>query len=210
MREHVVRQGDSTASIAYRYGFFWETIWNHSNNAELRERRDNPNILCPEDVVFVPDKEQREVSAETEQRHRFRRRGVPEKLRIRLLNEDCEPRCDVPYTLEIDGNLFSGTTDSEGLIEYPILPDAGRGRLIVGESEEEEYNLRIGYLDPMDEVTGLQVRLKNLGIYTGEINGQIDADTIQAIREFQRQKGLEETGESDEATRTQLEDLHGS
>lgn len=210
MGEHVVRQGDSTASIAYKYGFFWETIWNHSNNAELRERRDNPNVLNPGDVIFILDKEQKEVSGGTEQRHRFRRKGVPERLRIRLLNEHDEPRADVSYTLGIDGNLFNGTTNSDGLIEHGILPNARGGRLIVGESQEEEYNLRLGYLDPMDEVTGLQVRLKNLGIYTGEINGQIDAGTIQAIREFQRQKGLEETGESDEATRQQLEELHGS
>ena len=67
---------------------------------------------------------------------------MPERLRIRLLDENDELRPDVPYTLEIDGTLFRGTTDSDGIIEHPILPNAERGRLIVGESQEEEHRLK--------------------------------------------------------------------
>lgn len=208
MGEYVVRQGDSTASIAYRHGFFWETIWNHSSNSELRERRDNPNILNPGDVIFLPDKEQKEVSGATGQRHRFRRKGVPERLRIRLLDEYDEPRAGVSYTLEIDGNLLNGTTDSDGLIEHGILPSASGGRLIVGESEEEEYRIRLGHLNPRDEVSGMQARLRNLGLYDGEIDGQMNAETIDAIREFQQEKELEATGELDETTQQQIENLH--
>jgi N-acetylmuramoyl-L-alanine amidase len=207
MAEYTVRQGDSTASIAYERGFFWETIWNHSNNAELRQTRDNPNVLNPGDVIFIPDKRQKDVSAETDQRHRFRRKGVPERLRIRLLNEYDEPRADVSYTLEIDGNLISGLTDSDGFIEHAIWPNARGGRLVIEETEEA-YLISLGHLDPSDEVSGIQSRLKNLGIYNAEINGQMNAETIDAIREFQREKDLEETGELDETTRQQIEDLH--
>ena len=210
MGEYVVRQGDSTVSIAYRHGFFWETIWNHANNAQLRQQRDNPNVLNPGDVVFVPEKQQEEVFGASDQKHRFRRKGVPEKLRIRLLDEHDEPREGVSYTLEIDGDLLTGTTDADGMIEHGIPPNARGGRLLIGESQEEEYQLRLGHLNPRGEVSGVQARLKNLGLYNGEIDGQMNADTIEAIKAFQEEKELEVTGELDDTTRQQLEDLHSA
>ena len=209
MPEYTVRQGDTTASIAHEHGFLWETIWNHDNNTELRNRwRDNPNALHPGDTIFVPGRTVKEESGNTDQRHRFRRVGLPERLRIYLLDRDHEPRADVPYTLEIGEDSFSGTTNAEGLIEHFIAPDIQEGRLLVGESREEEHELRIGHLDPLDEITGYQARLKNLGLYFGEITGEMDLLTETAIKEFQRRHGLEETGGMDADTRRTLDEVH--
>ena len=208
MPEYTVRQGDTTASIAYEAGFLWETIWNHGNNAELKRQRGNPNVLYPGDVLFVPELQPKEEAGATEQRHRFRRRGVPEKLRIRLLDENDEPRSGLPYVLEIDGGLFEGTTNDEGVIEHPISPAARGGRLTVGESGEERYRLNLGHLDPIQEITGVQGRLRNLGMYLGEVNGEMTPETVEAIREFQRHRNLEENGALDDETRRQLADLH--
>lgn len=212
MPEYTVRQGETTARIAYERGFFWETIWNHPNNAALRERREHANILYPEDVVFIPDKEEKQESGSTEQRHLFQRKGVPEKMRIRLLDENDEPRSDVPYLLEIDGNSFTGTTNTAGMIEHPIPPDARRGRLIVGESQDEEHQLNLGYLDPLHEISGIQARINNLGVYHVylDVNGEMGPETVAALKEFQRKYDLPETGEVDEATRGRLEEVHGS
>ena len=55
MPDYPVKQGDSLASIAFDHGLFWQSVWNHPNNARLKQQRGSPNILKPGDVVFVPD-----------------------------------------------------------------------------------------------------------------------------------------------------------
>ena len=41
---HIVRAGQDIGSIAHRNGFFWETVWQHPDNAELRRVR---SVLLP-------------------------------------------------------------------------------------------------------------------------------------------------------------------
>jgi len=96
------------------------------------------------------------------------------------------------------------------MIEHPMPPNARSGRLLVGESREEVHELNLGYLDPIDEISGVQARLKNLNFYAGEVNGEMDDETQMAIREFQRKHELEMTGEIDDETRSRLGEVHGS
>ena len=116
MPEYKVKQGDCISSIAYRYGFFPDTIWNDPKNSELKQKRQDPNVLAPGDLVYIPDKRIREVSGATEQRHRFRKKGVPEKLVVQFKNND-EARANEAYVLDIDGQLTEGKTDGEGRVE---------------------------------------------------------------------------------------------
>lgn len=206
---YVVNQGDCIESIAYGKGFFWETLWNDSNNAELKKARKDPFVLLPGDQLHIPELRKRFEDGPTEQRHRFRRKGMPAKFRIVLLEED-QPRANIPYILNIDGDITKGTTDGEGKIERSIPPNARRGKLTVGEgAKQQEYVLNLGWTDPIDEVTGLQSRLANLGFYDGPVNGELSPATYSALRLFQEKNDLEPTGEADEATREKLKEAHG-
>lgn len=209
--DYEVRQGDCISSIAREHGHFWETIWDDGANSELREVRQDPNVLLPGDRVTLPARERKEESIAPEMRHRFERLGEPSMLRLRLLR-DGEPRANLPYTLEVDGHERSGTTDAEGKIDEPIPGNTRRGRLTVGNESEGRvvYDLNLGRLDPVATTTGVQARLAHLGFYGGEIDGELDDETREAVREFQRSERLSESGDADEQTRERLKEVHGS
>lgn len=72
-----------------------------------------------------------------------------------------------------------------------------------------EYELKLGNLDPVDEITGIQGRLSSLGVYDGSINGQLDDKTKIALALFQSLSELEVTGEADERTKDLLTQMSG-
>jgi peptidoglycan hydrolase-like protein with peptidoglycan-binding domain len=51
--------------------------------------------------------------------------------------------------------------------------------------EKRNSRFRVGHLDPIDEVSGYQQRLSNLGYNPGEIDGIEGSKTKSAIRSFQ-------------------------
>jgi peptidoglycan hydrolase-like protein with peptidoglycan-binding domain len=55
-----------------------------------------------------------------------------------------------------------------------------------------------------EQIKQAQKQLKEAGFDPGPIDGQIGAQTRQALREFQESHGLPQTGQLDEATKTQL------
>jgi hypothetical protein len=208
--EHVVRQGDSTTSLAFQHGLFWQTIWNHPANAQLRRRRGDQNVLLPGDRVFIPDVRTREESGATEQRHRFRRRGMPERLNVQFLDLHGDPLADETYRLEIDGRARTGKLDGDGWLRVGVPPDAYSGRVEVGqEGELASCELQLGHLDPVSETTGVQARLRNLGYYDGPVDGEDSDELARAVAAFRAEKGMNESGEMDEAFRGSLKDAHG-
>ena len=69
MKSHTVAEGDCLSSIAFDSGFIWQTIWWHSSNEALRERRNDPNVLYPGDVVKIPDPQEKEEDVALDRRH---------------------------------------------------------------------------------------------------------------------------------------------
>jgi len=242
-----IKQGDSICSVAFKHGFYWETLWKHPDNIELADERKDQNILQEGDVVAIPDLSPKQESCGTDSRHVFRRRGVPVKLRLRLLetaemddvddddidSDTCEwdedssseamrnqtpmnqpqPRPDVEYMLDVEnGPTIWGTTAADGLIEIAVPPDARKASLVLnpGADNEETIELRIGYLNPVNDVSGAQARLNNIGFRCGRVDGDAGAKTEHAIRNFQHSAGLGESGKFDEPTMQELAKYHES
>lgn len=201
-----VQDGDTIPSIAKVVGHFLETIWNHPENAELKAKRKNPNILYPGDQVFVPALRLKDYSCATDARHSFKRRGVPAKLKMQLFLLG-EPRRNEPYTLILGDEIIRGTTDGDGNLEHFIPPDSPGGVLRLN-GGKEEYPVRVGYLNPIDTVSGIKQRLNNLGYHCGDESEDESDKFKEAIIQFQGDQKLKQTGELDAGTKSKLESLH--
>src|SRR5688572_28264733 len=104
---HTVVQGEHLSGIAKKYGFSsYKTIWDHGKNAELKKKRQNPNVIFPGDELFVPDKGEKEESRETEEKHRFELKT--EKLKLRLVLEDLyeKPIANAKCELHVENEKF--------------------------------------------------------------------------------------------------------
>ena len=189
--DYTVQVGDCISSIAFERGFFWETIWNHPKNAELKQKRQDPNILKEGDIVHIPDKELKEESCATDQKHKFKIKGVPAKLKLRLMEpprdekqpeEDAaaedeshlddpvykpqevndEPVKNTPYKIEIDGKVVQeGNTDGEGKVEIPLPPNAKSGRIVLRPGTEDERVIPLN-LGGMDPISEISGIRKRL------------------------------------------------
>ena len=208
-QNHTVKQGDCISSIAYEYGFFPDTIWNHPQNKELKEKRKDPNVLFPGDVVYVPDKRVKEVSKATDQQHRFRYKAGPAYLNLVLLY-DGEPLANETYELDVEGVEANGVTDGNGRLREPIDPEALNARLFVGEgSERIEYALRLGRLMPIDTVEGFKCRLHNLDYSVGALDSAISEEFQASLKEFEFDHELDITGKINETNRGKLKEIYG-
>lgn len=205
MAKRKVGSGETTMSIAKKEGFFWEDIWNYGENAELKAKRKDPNVLFAEDDIAIPVKHPKEVSKASEAEHVFKLKGTPAKLKIKMLKMG-KPRANEKYVLQLDSKIIEGVTDGDGKIEHFIPPDINSGQLSF-KNGKEVYNLKLGNLDPVDLPTGVQQRLNNLGYDCGGEMGEIGDSTKEALKAFQADNKLEASGEVDSQTKAKLQEL---
>ncbi len=212
MPTHLVKQGECLSSIAEHYDLPWKTIYNHAQNAALRERRPNPNVLFPGDEIFVPEPAPRDEQAPTDNVHKFVKQTDPTMLRLVLKDHKDQPLSSKKYKLVVAGDEKEGYLPGNGLLEQPIPGNAATGEITVWLNEDPEltliWSLRLGGLDPINQISGVQGRLNNLGFFCGSVDGIAGPKTRRAIRAFQQASGLQVTGEIDAALRTALESAH--
>lgn len=198
--EYIVQEHECLLSISKKFGYSWKSIWDHEKNAELKVKRKTPNILYSGDVLYLPDKVLKTETCSTDQQHRFRKAGEYALLRLQLM-QDGKPRKDLAYTLDIEGRTWWGETNNEGRLEHKVPAMAKSAKLMIG---NEEYQLSIGGLDPLTEDSGVLQRLANLGYGSSEVDSMSLESRQASITAFQKDCGLEQTGELDEPTRHKL------
>ena len=202
--EYQVKPGDCISSLAREYGFLWKTIWDA--NPDLQSKRKNPNLLMPGDVIIIPEKTLREESCATDQRHKFVELGETTKLRL-ILERFNVALANRRYILTFDGVTLQGTTDSTGTLEVSIDPAAEECHLQMPD-DDLECILKLGHLDPLEESSGVQQRLQNLGFYFGDLEAVDNNELADALSAFQSSANLDVTGTLDDATRQKLFEMH--
>ena len=204
---HEVKDGECLKSIAQDYGFFWETLWGLSENKDLKDKRENPDVLMAGDQVFVPDLREKKISLATGKRHRFKRKGVPSVARFKMQTGG-EPRKGLAWTLDIDGKRIEGVTDDEGMIEAALPLGARSGYLTIKDGDAEEvYAVSFAGLDPASEPSGARQRLLSLGYDCPKGDDKLYE---KALRSFQSERGLDVTGKLDDKTKDELIKAYGS
>ncbi len=216
---YTVKPGDDMSSIAEEAGFAkFETIWDHPENAELKSLRKNPNILNPGDSIFIPDREEKTLDRPVEARHKFKKITEPLKVRIVLNRMYNDPYVNTPCTLLLGLDTTDLTSDGAGQIEKPIKRTTVDGDVKVKDQVkvqastvpiEREVAFKIGFLDPVTEISGQVARLTNLGYYRGP-DAPLDADEfLSAVEEFQCDNKLVVDGKCGPATQAKLVSVHG-
>jgi LysM repeat protein len=207
-----VQQGDHLSSIAKAFGFSdYQTIWNDPNNADLKAQRVNPNVLYPGDLLFIPDKVTTQYPRPSDQKHQFVK-NVPQ-LKLVLVLEDLyeKPIANAACTLQISGNSSNVTTDGTGKLQQNIAADAHDAVLTIQDPQtpfqDTQIPIKIGNLDPVDELSGQVARLNNLGYFPGD--GTDAAALESAIEEFQCDNSLTVDGICGPQTQAALKQVHG-
>ncbi|HZI16823.1 MAG TPA: peptidoglycan-binding protein [Myxococcus sp.] len=209
---HIVKQGECLSLIARRYGFSdYKKVYEHPDNAALRKKRPDPDVLFPGDEVVIPELAGKAERLSTGRVSRFTAKRPKRYLRLVLEGEDGQPLGGKPFTLTVDGEVIEGTTDGEGAIDEQLPLQASHAEL---ECEGLSWSLQLGHLNPLrdvpeNDISGAEARLLNLG-YAFEPTGRMSTPFRSALRAFQHQHGVEAHGNLDAATLDKLKERHGS
>lgn len=180
---------------------------------------------------MIPDKQIKNEARGTGNSHRFQVNLPALKLRIRLENLYGKPLANQKYRLLLEGERRADLTNGQGQLEQNLPGKtefvALQTQTFEGAQTVVEIPVKVGYLDPITEVSGWQARLNNLGYNAGyetlpaPLPGQKANDLFQtlplpqrerlrsAIEEFQCDNHLTVDGVCGAVTQAKLKTAHG-
>ena len=172
---------------------------------------ENPNLLYPGDIVEIPEQKPTVFECDTGKTHNFELKPRKRKLGVELEEKAGVPIADMPATLVVSSDeKYETTSDKDGVLEFELPLQTKRALLQAGGSVRQ---IRIGDLNPLQDapdggVSGVQARLKNLGFFSGVINGGLGPETEAAMAAF-RASLPEDPGEDFHDLMKALEKAHG-
>lgn len=213
--KYTVQQGDCLSSIAKQFGFVdWKSIYYREVNDEFRKLRPNPHVLMPGDVLQIPDKRVKNESCQTGQVNTFQVIAKKTRLRLVVRGIDGQPLEGKKYKLTVEGDTHEGVLPAGALLDVPIAADAIDGELKVWAEDDypdlaDTWKLRLGHLDPVDQLTGVQARLNNLGYDCGPVDGVNGPRTRAAVKAFQKDHSLDVDGIPGLETQAAIQSTYG-
>jgi Putative peptidoglycan binding domain len=215
MKPYVIKQGDYLIKLAHILSFDADEVWNHGKNAELKRKRTNHNVLVPGDILYIPEdppKKNRFTAASTNTFAAF----VP-RIAVKVaMNMAGKPMKGETYVVRgIGEDEKEKTTDAQGNVEFQASVHV-RDVEVHFPKRNLTRTIAVGGLDPIEEPSGLKMRLTHLGFYTaqpapgGGYPGRDDNRLEAAVFAFQTANQLPATGECDDATKAAILAAHGS
>lgn len=197
---HTVVSGDTLLALASKAGLdTWEDIVNAPENASIKDTLTDPGILKRGISLFIPNKVMKEHPSAIDAKHPFNVKRPKGWLRIAIRNADGTALADRKYDLTAAGTTTSGTIAADGIIEQavPIATTSGTLKVAMTDTAFAQWQLRIGWMDPISDESGVKSRLANLHFDFGD---QLAA----AVMAFQARTGLTPNGTIDDALREKL------
>jgi N-acetylmuramoyl-L-alanine amidase len=229
--KHVVQPGESPSQIAASYGFEdWLTIYQHADNASLRQKRSQPNAIFPGDVVAIPKLEPKVYILATGKRHRIVKPRPKVKLNVTVKDGAGEALAGKKFELRSPdlAEPIEGTTTGDGHAQCNPPIDLVEAQFVVWDSDDKTgirhvWDVELAGLFAPETEQGLRQRLNNLGYHAGEKSKESDVEPDDddeangarsdplslAIAAFQQDMGLDVTGIIDDDTRARLVAEHG-
>ena len=222
-----VKQGDTISAIAKKNKVPAKKILD--KNAKTLEARESGDILLTGDELDIPAPEEKDESLKLEATNRFYIDQEHGEIKI-CFQKYNKPRKNLKYTPFFENSGISNKSfslDGNGIALHEIDHDEKIGKIDLKPEEdsgysEEKYTLKIGELDPIDTLSGIQARLKNLGYYFEKAQSfpkssaekpykeeEMDLETKNALAIFQIENELEPTGIFDDKTKEKLKVMHG-
>jgi hypothetical protein len=195
---HDIEQGETLYGLAMQYGLEgWRQIYEDSKNKDFRQKRSDPGIVHPGDRVFIPNRTLKQHPSAVDGKHTFTVKNRKAYIRLLICDGEGKPLANKDYELQAEDATISGCLPYNGLLEAEAPQDACEGKLTVmlEEGISKTWTLQIGSMDPIEEISGIQARLGNLGFYEGSPDGAMNDQTRSAIWAFQARQGLAPTGE---------------
>jgi len=210
MPNYIVKDGENLADIALRECGLVNlaSILSDAQNKALFTLRPD-QVLHEDDVVAVPQREAgtKEEKLVPEMINEFETDRPEPNLVLQILDRTRKPRAGAKYQLILqDGRDIKGETDGDGKLQAGIPYEQTTVSLVI---ENVGRTLAIGQLKSGFSVEGIQARLNNLGYEAGLVDGNAGDATAAAIRRFEKDNQLKETGEVNEALWNKLREVYG-
>ncbi|NTS78587.1 peptidoglycan-binding protein [Catenovulum sp. SM1970] len=216
-QQHRVSKGQTLNQIAKQYGFATaEEIYQHSDNTDFRQLRDNPNLIVEGDTINIPARAAKTLSLAVNEQHEISLPQPPQDtFELLLKNSKGETLAGkrvvfdlgaqhIDQVLGQDGKLTLDITDeSLDSVEVKIYADAQASEPMA------IFDMAIGEMPPVSEVKGVQARCNALGHDCGIADGIVGRKTRAGVKSFQTAHQLEVDGIAGPKTKAKLQTVYG-
>jgi len=188
MQPYVIRQGDFLAKLAHQFGFDADAVWKDSANDQLRQLRSDPNVLCPTDILYIPEPQQRFHDLTIGTTNAF----VSNVPTVDVSLSFVDPAyASQPFEIGEVPELVGLTTAGDGAATFTV-PVTLETFSVKFTQLGATFQFKIGHLDPINSLSGIFQRLRNLGYlaHDAQLDDPPDLDEIRAaLRAFKAAQG---------------------